>query len=387
MNVINQSRPLGRNGTARHQTRPSTRPSLLGLGTANPTLRWSQEDLATEMAAIWGLRGEALERWRRIVAGSEIDQRCGVLPVRDVVGMSTAQRMAAYEAHAPALAAEAARRALERSNVPPERVTDVLVVTCTGFAAPGVDVELIRRLGLRADVRRTIIGFMGCFGAMTGLRTAAGATSADPAGVALLVCVELCSLHMRADRDVQNQVAAALFADGAAAAVVAGREARGLGEGAVIARVGPSHSRLIERGRDWMSWRITDDGFAMTLTREVPAALRRCIGQFVTSTVPPQPRTLVVHPGGPGILDAVGAGLALDGRDDLDAARAVLRRSGNMSSATVLYVLEEALRRGGELPALLMAFGPGLSVEGQVLLPPAPQGATSRSRQDRAGFR
>ena len=118
-----------------------------------------------------------------------------------------------------------------------------------------------------------------------------------------------------------------------------------------------------------MSWRITDAGFAMTLSRDVPVAVRRNLGAFVTAEAPVAPASFIVHPGGPDILDAVDDALRLDGGRGLDAARAVLRRYGNMSSATVLFVLEEALRRGHGLPAMLLAFGPGLTIEGLTVLP------------------
>ncbi len=294
--------------------------------------------------------------------------------------MTTAQRMRAYEQFAPPLAERAARRAMAAAGVQPGEITDVVVVSCTGFAAPGLDVSLIDRLGLDAATRRTTVGFMGCFGAINGLRVARGLCASDPGAVVLLVCAELCSLHVRSDRDPQNLVACALFADGAAAAVLAGDRTRHLSRRGmntlripsqpasdVIGVVGSGTSRLLREGRDWMTWRITDMGFAMTLTREVPAALRSCIAEFIDegrNRSAQRDETVIVHPGGPGVLDAVDSGLNLRGGRGLDCSRHVLRKFGNMSSATVLFVLEHALNQGCLPPYRLLAFGPGLTIEG-----------------------
>ncbi len=347
-------------------------PRLLGLGVATPDLCWPQAAAAATLADLWNLNGAALARWRRIVAGSGIETRHSVLPMDQIIGLSTEARMEAFEAHAPGLAARAARRALRCAAVAAGDITELIVVSCTGFSAPGADVALVELLGLRPTVRRTVVGFMGCFGAVSGLRTAVGACSAQPRGVALVVCLELCSLHLRSDRSAQNQVAAALFSDGAAAVVVGGARAE-LGSAGpaacVLGRLTMGGSLLILEGREWMSWRITNAGFAMTLSRDVPVAVRRNLGGFVTAEAPVAPASFIVHPGGPDILDAVDDALRLDGGRGLDAARAVLRRYGNMSSATVLFVLEEALRRGHELPAMLLAFGPGLTIEGLTVLP------------------
>jgi predicted naringenin-chalcone synthase len=348
--------------------------SLLGLGTALPDRRESQDAIASRLAAHWKLRGAAADRWRRINAGSGIAFRHGVAPVHDVLACSTAERMAMYERSAPPLAANAALAALADARIDPQRITDLIVVSCTGFASPGLDVALVERLGLSANVRRSMIGFMGCFGAITGLRAAVGACAADPHAAALVVCCELCSLHLRDEPSMDNLIASALFADGAAAAVVGGELPRTGGPVAAscpLGRFNLGHSLLLPEGREWMTWRITDAGFAMTLAKEVPVALRDAIGQFVRESTP-KTRTYIVHPGGPGILDAVDSGLGLHGDGGLEHARQVLRDCGNMSSGTVLFVLQRAAatpRRSIPLPAMLLAFGPGLTIDSISLYP------------------
>ena len=342
---------------------------LVGLGLATPKPCSSQALIAQRLTALWGLTGEAADRWQRIVDGSNIDQRHSVLPVEEVIGLSTKQRMELYEHYAPPLAEQAVRCALANADMNAEDVTDLIIVSCTGFSAPGLDIALIQRFGMPLTVKRTIIGFMGCFGAINGMRSAVRASVADPDAVVLVVCVELCSLHVRREPSAQNQVASALFADGAAAAIVVGERVTSKQGRAGIGRLTIGHSRLIPEGRDWMTWRITDEGFAMTLTRQVPVILRKRIASYVASVAPHRPNSYIVHPGGAGILDAVDNGLKLQGRCGLDSARTVLRRYGNMSSCTVLFVLEQALADGCSLPGLMLAFGPGLSIESLAILP------------------
>ncbi len=351
-------------------------PRLAGLGTATPALALARSDTHDRLARLWGLSGAELDRWRRIVDGTGIEMRYGVLPPEQIVGLSTEARMIAYERLAPELAARAARAALDDAAVGADHVTDLVVVSCTGFSAPGVDVALVRQLGLAPTVRRTIIGFMGCFGAIVGLRSAVGACAADSRSVCLVVCVELCTLHLRHGRSADNLVASALFGDGAAAAVVVGNEVElspaSAGGAAGVGRLTMGFGRLIPEGRDWMTWRVTDTGFAMTLDRCVPAALKSAVAAIVeeaAGATGTRPDCYVVHPGGPGILDAVNKGLALGGGFGIEAARAVLRRYGNTSSSAILFVLAETLRHRYRPPALLLAFGPGLAVETITLSP------------------
>ena len=347
-------------------------PRLMSIGTAVPAFSRAQDDVQEAMACLWGLRGAALLRWRRIIAGSGIQRRHGIMPIEEAIHLSTAQRMQAYEQFAPELAEQAARKAIIAAQITPKEITDLIVVSCTGFSAPGVDVALVDRLGLDRTVRRTIVGFMGCFGAISGLRTAVGSCAANPDSVALVVCIEVCSLHMRADATPHNQVASALFGDGAAAAIVRSTSVDGHAETGSIPGIGQlttGHCALIPRTQELMTWRITDAGFAMTLDREVPSLLCECLNNFVADACAEKPRSYAIHPGGPGILDAADEALQLHGECGIDASRDVLARFGNMSSPTVLFVLAEALRCGYQAPTLMLAFGPGLTIESLSVLP------------------
>ena len=329
---------------------------LVGIAVSESVPRRPQADLATALERAWALDSARRGRWRRIIEHAGIDSRAIQCAVDDVIHETTASRMRRYEQQAPMLARGAARAAITSATLDAARITDLIIVSCTGFSAPGVDIELIDALGLAPTVRRTTVGFMGCFGALIGLRTAAGACALAPDAVALVVCVELCSLHVPPDPTDADLVACALFADGAAAALVAGPDAP-LSDDSAIGTIERAQSRLIGRSRDAMSWRVGDHGFRMTLGREVPVVLREQIARLREDT------TWIVHPGGPGILDAIDTGLALDGRSGIEHARTVLARSGNMSSPSVLAVLDEALRHDVKAPARLVAFGPGLSME------------------------
>ncbi|WP_022882886.1 type III polyketide synthase [Gryllotalpicola ginsengisoli] len=272
----------------------------------------------------------------------------------------TGARNAVFTREATPLALAAATDALGRSGFEASDVTHVITVSCTGFFAPGPDYELVRRLGLRPETRRLNIGFMGCYGYFPALRAAVDSCLADPDAVVLIACVELCTLHLRVTEDPDVLVAASVFADGAGAAVVTGRPGPGL-------RVDALHSVLAPGSEHEMTWTIGDLGFEMTLSSYVPRVLEAQIGDALAPLRPSGAWTDVehwaVHPGGRAILDRVQEALGLSDAQ-LEPSRAVLRDFGNMSSATVPFILERLLADAapGERVAAT-AFGPGLTVE------------------------
>lgn len=279
---------------------------------------------------------------------------------------TTGTRNELYRQTAPALAAEAASSALTEAEITASQITHVVTVSCTGFFAPGLDFRLIHDLGLPETVERSHLGFMGCAAALPALRTASQITAAHPEAVVLVVSVELCSLHIRDTADSEQIVAASVFADGAAAAVVTADEHRGAPEGIVLERFATA---LTSEGESDMDWTIGDHGFNMRLSAEVPRIIGREIRAAVDRFLGAEeaPARWAVHPGGRSVLDRVEAGLGLDG-SALDASRAVLRDCGNMSSATILFILRRLLADPavtGRIAAL--AFGPGLTVESALL--------------------
>lgn len=291
--------------------------------------------------------------------GPEYDILCAPTHAADP-GPPVSARMQAYEERSHPLAHEAAGRALEQGGVSPQRVTHLVTVSCSGFFAPGVDVKLIRSLGLPATVERAHVGFMGCQGALNGLRVADGFARSRPDAQVLLCAVELCSLHYHYGWDPQKVVANALFADGAAA-VVGGAAGDGWG-------VKATGACLIPDSEDAMTWRIRDHGFVMSLSPSVPGLIETHLRPWLEQWLGEHGYTLgdvpswAVHPGGPRILSSVKNALDLPG-EALEVSQSVLREYGNMSSPTILFILERLRAQGAALPCVAIAFGPGLMAE------------------------
>lgn len=300
--------------------------------------------------------GEATaERFYRFANGS--DDR----------GPSTVDRMKRYERDAPKLAVKAASAALEESRLAATEITHLITVSCSGFNAPGVDLDLISRLNLSTNVSRTHVGFMGCHGALNGLRVAHAFAAADPRAVVMVCAVELCSLHHQYGWDAQKIVANSLFADGAAAVV--GRAASDTSPkksfpGSLV----DNCSSVIPNTADMMTWRIGDHGFEMTLSPEVPGVITRMLPGVLNEFLARNGLTLAdirswaIHPGGPRILSATAEAAGIS--DELmSPSLEILQRCGNMSSPTVLFILESLRSGSGELPCVMLGFGPGLNVE------------------------
>lgn len=293
-------------------------------------------------------------------------------------GPTTADRMQLYEEHAAPLALNAAAAALDRAATSPRQITHLVTVSCTGFYAPGIDVELIQRLGLPATVERIHVGFMGCHGAINGLRTARGLAAADPAARVLLVAVELCSLHYRFQWDPEHFMGNALFADGAAAIVCGNVADEDAASSAAPAagdqplRVAATGSCVLPDSGEAIGWKIGDHGFEMTLSAKVPdiikAGLRPWLDDWLARSglSVAQVGSWAVHPGGPRILSAVEDSLQMG--PVVGVSREVLSELGNMSSPTVLFIVDRLLRRAAPRPYVMLAFGPGLTAEAALLL-------------------
>ena len=276
----------------------------------------------------------------------------------------TAQRMHAFNRHAGGLSLEAATNALRDGGVSSGSITHLITVSCTGFHSPGIDLFLIEKLGLSPSVQRTHIGFMGCHAALNGLRVAHAFAEMDPKAVVLVCAVELCSLHMAYGWHPEKVVANALFADGAAA-VVASSDPSLSDQSLVLRRSG---STVIPDSADLMHWEIGDHGFAMGLSPLVPETVGAALLPWLRDWLKDQSIDLetitswAVHPGGPRILSMCAEVLSLD-KDLLHDSRSILQEHGNMSSATILFILDRLRRRSTSGPCLALAFGPGLSAE------------------------
>ena len=356
---------------------------ILGLGTAVPPDRVPQEEVLNMSTAVICEDSRQERLMRVLFRKSGIETRGTVLPPElgfdwkdraDVGspghGPGTAERMQLYETFAGPLAESAARSALEDSAISVEEITHLVTVSCTGFGAPGVDVGLIRSLGLPATTQRVHVGFMGCHGAINGIRTVQGLVAANPDAKVLMCAVELCSLHFRMAWDDEGIIGNALFADGAAAIVVSAEE----GPKVPLWEISGSGSCLIDDSADAMSWHIGDNGFEMRLTGQVAESIEESLQPWMDSWLQSLGTTMTnvsswaVHPGGPKILDAVESALDLP-ENATRYSRAVLREHGNMSSPTVLFVLDRLRRNAESGPIVALAFGPGLMAEATYLTP------------------
>ncbi|HEV3344741.1 MAG TPA: type III polyketide synthase [Pirellulales bacterium] len=360
---------------------------LHAIGTAVPRHFITQEDAAGVAQTICVSspgQGQAVNR---------IYQRCGVRTRHSIVlegstngkpaeqafyvpaksdcdsGPTTAARMRLYEESAGGLALSAASEALAKAHTAAREVTHLITVSCTGFQSPGVDVALVRQLGLDAGVARTHIGFMGCHAALNALRVAKAFTEADAEACVLVCAVELCSLHYQYGSKLDQIISNALFADGAAA-VVARRDAGSPEIGRRGWRLRASASAILPETLDAMGWHVRDHGFQMTLSAKVPGLIQDNLRPWLEKWLGDEGLSFgqigqwAIHPGGPRILAACGQACGLK-EDQLRPSYEVLGNYGNMSSPTILFILQRLDSAAGRCVAL--AFGPGLTVEAALL--------------------
>lgn len=339
------------------------------IGTAVPSHDVHRAFIGWAERQISGERDRAL--FRRMAERAGIEHRWSVLAPPDgggspvepggfyegTVPPPTSRRMQVYAAEAPKLALRAIDALRAKAEI--EGVTHLVVASCTGFTAPGTDQIIAEALGL-PEVERTLIGFMGCYAAAAALRTAHHIVRSEPEARVLVVTVELSSLHLQQAREVEPLLAMLQFSDGAAAALVSA-EPQGFG-------IRGTFALALERSAELITWTIGDTGFAMHLSGEVPARIggalheERVQARILGGWRPDQVDAWAVHAGGRSILDAVERALALPA-EALAASRSVLARYGNMSSSTLMFVLE-ALLRGEAERGVAIAFGPGLAAEG-----------------------
>lgn len=346
--------------------RPAEKPALdvglLSLVTAAPPHTVPQAEILEVTRRIFGGRFRDFDRIERMFAATGIDERRLTLPLEWYYGAhGWPERMAAYIEGADALFAEAATKALDAARVTPEEVDTIVTVSSTGIATPSLEARAMTRLGFRRDVRRVPVFGLGCAGGVAGLALGAELAAARPGSIVLVVTIELCSLAVRLDEATKaNMVAMALFADGAAAAVLAAGE-----NGA---------ARILDTGHHtWpdtlriMGWRVDSVGFGVIFDKSIPPFARDNLRPAVDRILAAQGLAaddidrFVCHPGGRKVIESLEGALELDA-GSLDHEREVLRRYANMSAPTALFVLERALAAGLPEKSLLMALGPGFSI-------------------------
>lgn len=362
---------------------------IASIGTAVPLYKYNQSTLCEYMGAVSNLDAEAQRKLELLYAKSAIDNRYAVLPdfananfednfftnsSQHEISPSIDLRLEKYNEHAPLLALAAiAQCDFEKLSL--SNITHLITVSCTGMSAPGLEITLIEKLGLRKNIKRSSINFMGCYAAIHGLQQADYICSADATATVLVVCVELCTLHFQHEPTTDNLVANSLFADGAAAAIVTS-DSIAIEHSLQGFRLENFFSQIISDGSKDMAWQISERGFLMTLSAYIPKLIENNLEEFLNGALSElllsktHIANWAVHPGGRKILEAVASKLELKS-EDLQSSYQTLRNYGNMSSPTILFVIKDILAKQNtantEEYTFALAFGPGLVMESCLL--------------------
>jgi alkylresorcinol/alkylpyrone synthase len=344
-------------------------PAILAAATALPPNVIEQESIATLLKALWGEKYDQSRRWRstfdQIQRSVRIDRRYLALPVTEYPALDTfAKTNAAYTRVAPELGAAAA-------GMTARDVDHLFFVTGTGIATPSLDARIVNQLGMRSDVRRTPIFGLGCAGGVAGVIRAADVLRGFPGQVAMVVSAELCSLTLqRTDDSVANIIASALFGDGAAAVLLGGGQLADRGAG-IAPRVVATRSIFYPDSERMMGWDVVDSGFKIVLSPAIPDLVREHLGGDVDAMLAEHGLARsaishwIAHTGGNRVLEAIATALELP-PGALDRSWRLLAATGNLSSASVLFVLRDLLDARAARPGeygLMLAMGPGFCAE------------------------
>ena len=354
---------------------------IIAIGTAVPAFCHRQEDIPEFMQRVYALDEAGKRKLRYLYRQSGIDNRYSIIPDYSLPASAwqfysptenlepfpnMEKRMEWYKRHAAPLSRKAVQRCVENFS---GNITHLITVSCTGMSAPGLELELLESLQLPATVFHTSINFMGCYAAIHAMKIADAFCRSDKSANVLIVCTELCTLHFQKENTLDGMTSSMLFSDGAAAVLVTGdKENNGLS-------IDHFYSTVAWKGKNDMAWQLSSKGFLMTLSGYVPELIEEDFNSLVTDALaaPGLPMKDVthwcIHPGGRKILEAVHTSLGFTDGQLLNSYE-VLRDFGNMSSPTVLFVLEKIMHtlKSGE-PAKIFgaAFGPGISMETFIL--------------------
>jgi predicted naringenin-chalcone synthase len=348
---------------------------IVSIGTANPGEPIPQHRIGEFMKLAHGLSPEEARKLSYVYRVSGIESRHSVLTDFNYTDPSsfsffpknkelepfptTKQRMKVFEERAAGLGMEAISNCLEGSNVEVGEVTHLILVSCTGMYAPGVEMKIIEQMGFKSTIERYSIHFMGCYASFNAIKLADRICDSDPKANVLILSVEICTIHFQKDYTEDNLIANALFADGAAAALIT-KSQHGI-------RIKDYESQIFREGETDMAWHIGDHGFEMKLSKYVPELLDKGIRKFKQGLEDrfglSKIRQFAIHPGGQQILNKVEQVMGI-AKGQNDYSHDVLRKFGNMSSASILFVLQAVLQDPivtGDM--LVMGFGPGLTLE------------------------
>ncbi len=359
---------------------------ITSIGTANPPHRFSQSQIADFMVSAMRLSKDEAAQLRILFRASGIESRYSVLEDygnSDKFSFftnsetlepfpSTKNRLELFREQSVGVSVNAALNCLDQNpTIKTADITHLIVVSCTGMFAPGLDIELVRHLGLKSSVQRTSINFMGCYAAFNALRIADSFCHQNQDAKVLIVCTELCSIHFQKENTEDNILANALFADGSAALLIESSP-----RNSVSLKVGSFFCDIALDSEQEMAWTVGNQGFEMKLSSYVPNVIRSGIKKLTDSLLSLNKIKLAdisyfaIHPGGKKILEAIEAELGLK-KSDNEHAYSVMKNYGNMSSPTILFVLREIFSKlNGEdhgKKILSFGFGPGLTLEGLIL--------------------
>lgn len=356
---------------------------ITSIGTAVPPFRMSQKDTPQFMVKLLNLNEQEARKLRVLYRATAIDHRYTTIedytkmdhlnffPNDDSPFPSTSERMDLYAKSAAPLAIEAIKNCWKNLDIPISEISHLITVSCTGMYAPGLDIELIEQVGFDATVQRTSINFMGCYAAFNALKVGDAICKSNPKAKVLIVDVEFCTLHFQKSKLDDDLIANSIFADGAAAVLLESNP--GKGPSLVLEDF---HCDLAPKGRSEMAWVIKNYGFEMKLSTYVPEILRDNVRDLIQKLLLKldlnlnQVDKMAIHPGGRRILECIEEALEMP-REINHHAYHILRNYGNMSSVTVLFVLERIFREIKDNESgqkiLSMAFGPGLTIESALL--------------------
>lgn len=353
---------------------------ITSIGTAVPQFKQQQMEIFDVVKSAHAHTPVEERALRFMYKSSGIDTRYSVIPdfgtgnnlaeifsVNGVVKTENLEkRLEIYEKNALTLSAEAIEKCIS-GKIDPSEITHLITVSCTGMQAPGIDLAIIKSLGLRKNIYRTSVNFMGCYAAIHGLKQAYYIAEKEPGAKVLVVCVELCTLHFQKDRTIDNITSTIIFSDGAAAVLIEGNNSAREGW-----QIEGFYSDISFEGLDDMAWKISSDGFLMTLTSNVPDILEQNCDAVIKDALQhyglhnKNVSSWCIHPGGKRILEAIEKGSPIT-KDEMKESYEVLSQYGNMSSPTILFVLEKIMNRAKadtEIKNTVgMAFGPGLTLE------------------------
>ena len=361
--------------------------AITAIGTANPKYQRRQQDTADLILGSFTLSPVEKRLLKSVYRSTGIEKRHSVLKdFNDTVGKleffpnspeipfpTTAARMAIYKDNALDLALAAIENCLSSLvNYDTSKITHVITVSCTGMYAPGLDIEIVQKLNLRSSTKRTCINFMGCYGAFNAIKVADSICKADHTANVLVVCVELCSIHFQKSMSLDNIIANSIFADGAAALIIQAKP----GQKNKYLSLESFHCDLLPQEQPAMAWTIADSGFDIVLSSYVPDMIQSGIADFTKALLTQYELAVsdidffAIHPGGVKILQACEKALGIS-VDDNKYSYGVLRDFGNMSSATVLFVLkkiwDDINAEDHDKTIFSCAFGPGLTIESMLL--------------------